>query len=108
MSIPVPTFGHTPLVGGNFENGYDEATTDIKGRSWDVALRKRFSSVATALWAVCPRLTEPRLQQQSSRGNFAFSLIPQIISELRLFLPVGISEPEYLIHLCLLNHCRSG
>ena len=32
----------TPLVGGNFENGYDEATSNIKGRTWDVALRKRF------------------------------------------------------------------
>ncbi len=42
MSIPIPTFGHTPLVGGNFENGYDEATTNIKSRIWDVALRKRF------------------------------------------------------------------
>ena len=27
MTIPVPTFGHTPLVDGNLENGYDEATT---------------------------------------------------------------------------------
>jgi hypothetical protein len=41
MTIPVPTFGHTPLVGGNFENGYDEATTNIKGRTWDGALRER-------------------------------------------------------------------
>src|SRR5258707_9546803 len=56
MTIPVPTFGHTPLVGGNLESGYDEATTNIKGRTWDVALRKRFYSVDTAVWAVCPRL----------------------------------------------------
>jgi hypothetical protein len=42
MTIPVPTFGHTRLVGGNFENGYDEETTNIKSRTWDVALRKRF------------------------------------------------------------------
>jgi hypothetical protein len=40
--------------------------------------------------------------------NFVFSLIQQIISELRLFFPVGISEPVYRIYLCLLNHCRSG
>ena len=32
----------SPLVVGNFENGYDEATSNIKGRTWDVALRKRF------------------------------------------------------------------
>jgi len=42
MSIPIPTFGHTPFVGDNFENGYDEATANIKGRTWYVALRKRF------------------------------------------------------------------
>ena len=41
---------------------------------------------------MCPRLTEARLQQQSTRGNFAFSLILQIILELRLSFPVGISE----------------
>jgi len=27
---------------GNFENGDDEATTNIKGRTWDISLRKRF------------------------------------------------------------------
>jgi hypothetical protein len=37
-----PTLRHTPLVDGNFENGYDEATTNIKARTWEVALRKRF------------------------------------------------------------------
>ncbi len=42
MSIPVPTFRHTPLIGGNLENDYSEATTNIKDRTWDVALRKRF------------------------------------------------------------------
>jgi hypothetical protein len=42
MSIPIPTFGHTPLVSGNLENDYNEATTNIKDRTWDVALRKRF------------------------------------------------------------------
>jgi hypothetical protein len=41
---------------------------------------------------VCARLTEARLQQQSIRGNVALSLIQQIILELRLFFPVGISE----------------
>jgi hypothetical protein len=30
MSIPIPTFGHTPLVGGDLENDYNEATTNIK------------------------------------------------------------------------------
>ena len=61
MSTPIPTFGHTPLVGGNLENDYNETTTKIKYRTWDVALRKRFASVATAPWAVCPRLTEAGL-----------------------------------------------
>jgi hypothetical protein len=42
MSIPIPTFGHTLFVGDNLENGYDEATTNINGRTCDVALRKRF------------------------------------------------------------------
>jgi hypothetical protein len=42
MSIPIPTFGHTAFVVSNFENDYNEATTNIKGRTWDVALRKRF------------------------------------------------------------------
>jgi len=41
MSILSPTWRHTPLVVGNLENGYDEATK-IKGRTWDVASRKRF------------------------------------------------------------------
>src|SRR5439155_24833490 len=31
MSIPVPTFRHTPFVVGNFENGGGEATAKIKG-----------------------------------------------------------------------------
>jgi hypothetical protein len=92
MSIPVPTFRHTLFVGGNFENGYDEATANIKGRTWYVALRKALLPVATALWAV-PAPHRGPLQQQPTRGNFAFSLIQQIISELRLFFPVGISEP---------------
>jgi hypothetical protein len=29
-----------PFVAGTFENGYDEATTNIEDRTWDVALRK--------------------------------------------------------------------
>jgi hypothetical protein len=29
-----PTWRHTPLVDGNFENDYDEVTTNIKGRSF--------------------------------------------------------------------------
>src|SRR6266446_3473028 len=40
--IPVPTFRQSPLVIGNFSNGYDEATTNIKGRTWYVSLKKRF------------------------------------------------------------------
>ena len=31
-----------PFVAGNFENGYDEALTTIKGRFWYVGLKKRF------------------------------------------------------------------
>jgi hypothetical protein len=31
-----------PFAGGAFENGYDEQTTNIKGRTWYVALKKRF------------------------------------------------------------------
>jgi iron complex outermembrane receptor protein len=31
-----------PFVAGSGENGYDEATANIKGRTWYVALRKRF------------------------------------------------------------------
>jgi iron complex outermembrane recepter protein len=31
-----------PFVAGAEENGYDEATANIKGRTWYVALRKRF------------------------------------------------------------------
>jgi iron complex outermembrane receptor protein len=31
-----------PFVAGSGENGYDEATANIKGRSWYVALTKRF------------------------------------------------------------------
>ena len=31
-----------PFVAGANENGYDEATANIKGRTWYVALRKRF------------------------------------------------------------------
>ena len=31
-----------PFVAGAFENGYDEVTTNIKGRTWYVALKKRF------------------------------------------------------------------
>jgi outer membrane receptor protein involved in Fe transport len=31
-----------PFVAGAFENGYDEATANIRGRTWYVALKKRF------------------------------------------------------------------
>jgi outer membrane receptor protein involved in Fe transport len=31
-----------PFVAGANENGYDEQTANIKGRTWYVALRKRF------------------------------------------------------------------
>src|SRR5262249_57765704 len=31
-----------PFVAGAFENGHDEATANIKGRTWYVALKKRF------------------------------------------------------------------
>jgi iron complex outermembrane receptor protein len=31
-----------PFVAGAFENGYDESTTNAKGRTWYVALKKRF------------------------------------------------------------------
>jgi len=30
------------FVSDGVENGYDEATTNVKGRTWDVASRKRF------------------------------------------------------------------
>jgi len=31
-----------PFVAGSVENGYDESTANIKGRTWYVALKKRF------------------------------------------------------------------
>ena len=31
-----------PFAAGSFENGYDEATANIKGRTLYVALKKRF------------------------------------------------------------------
>jgi hypothetical protein len=31
-----------PFVAAAFENGYDESTANIKGRTWYAALRKRF------------------------------------------------------------------
>jgi outer membrane receptor for ferrienterochelin and colicin len=31
-----------PFVAASFENGYDESTANIRGRTWYVALRKRF------------------------------------------------------------------
>ncbi len=40
--ISIPTFRHTTFVSDGVENGYDEATTNVKGRTWDVASRKRF------------------------------------------------------------------
>ena len=57
------------------------------------------------------RVAAPR--QRRGYGNSPLaetSLFPHSanILEPRLFFPVGISEPIYLIHLCLLNHCRSG
>ena len=33
---------NSPFVAGNFENGYDESLTTIKGRFWYVGLKKRF------------------------------------------------------------------
>jgi hypothetical protein len=42
MSMPNPTFRHTPFVVGDFESDYDEVTANIKGRTLAVALRKRF------------------------------------------------------------------
>jgi len=70
--------------------------TNIEDRTWDVAFEKTLLICSHGLWAVCPRLTEARLQQQSTRGNFAFSLIQQIIWELRSFFPVGSSVKVYL------------
>jgi hypothetical protein len=31
-----------PFAAGNFENGYDEALTTIKGRFWYAQIKKRF------------------------------------------------------------------
>src|SRR5262249_48283253 len=31
-----------PFVAASIENGYDESTANIRGRTWYVALRKRF------------------------------------------------------------------
>ena len=31
-----------PFVAGNIENGYDQFTANIQGRTWYVALTKRF------------------------------------------------------------------
>jgi outer membrane receptor protein involved in Fe transport len=31
-----------PFVAAAVENGYDESTSNIRGRTWYVALRKRF------------------------------------------------------------------
>ena len=31
-----------PFVAASIENGYDESTTNIRGRTWYVALKKRF------------------------------------------------------------------
>jgi outer membrane receptor for ferrienterochelin and colicin len=31
-----------PCVAANLENGYDESTANIKGRTWFVAVKKRF------------------------------------------------------------------
>src|SRR5438874_3788755 len=31
-----------PFVAGSFENGYDESAANLKGRTWYVALKKRF------------------------------------------------------------------
>ena len=36
------TDSEPPFVLGNFENGYDESLTTIKGRYWYVGLKKRF------------------------------------------------------------------
>jgi outer membrane receptor for ferrienterochelin and colicin len=31
-----------PFAAANFENGYDQRTTNIKGRTWYVAFKKLF------------------------------------------------------------------
>jgi hypothetical protein len=31
-----------PFAAGSFENGYDESLATIKGRFWDVQVKKRF------------------------------------------------------------------
>ena len=73
MTIPVPTFGHTPLVGGNFENGYDEATTNIQGSYLGRRFEKTLLICSHGPVGRVPGLTEARLQQQSTRENFAFT-----------------------------------
>jgi hypothetical protein len=59
-----------------------------------------------AVWAVCP-FTAGAATATIRLRKSRFFIIQQITSELRRVFPVGSSEPLYLIHLCLLNHCRS-
>jgi hypothetical protein len=75
-----------PFVAGAFENAYDEATANIKARTWYVALKRRFRTVAAALRAAfrvdhtgaTTAILHPKLH--------SFFLIQQIIWELRLLL----------------------
>ena len=93
MSIPVPTFGHTPFVVDNFENGSDEATTNVKGRT-------RFEkTLVICSHGPVGRVLAPHTVAATATVHsrkLRFFLIQQIILELRLSFPVGISEPVYL------------
>ncbi len=80
MSIPVPTFRHTPLIGGNLENDYSEATANIKGRTWYVALkndsntRKHTHSsarrAAASQFDLIEPLISPIVSFRRPKGNF--------------------------------------
>jgi len=60
--IPVPTFRQSPLVVGNFENGYDEATTYIKSH-----LGRRFEEALLKLGALCATANFPQAQSITAR-----------------------------------------
>src|SRR6266446_2856612 len=108
MSIPVPTFRHTAFVGDDFENDYDQATTKHQGSY----LRRRFEKTllicSHGRVGCVPAPHGGAATATVHTRKLHCSLIQKIILELRRLFPVGISEPIYLIHLCLLNHCRSG
>jgi hypothetical protein len=42
LGVQKTTDEDSPFVAAAFENGYDEATANIRGRTWYVALKKRF------------------------------------------------------------------